>query len=226
MDGTGWGTSPLVQGGFLIAQSDGGAAVDITDCQCYDVWDQPPSIEFDPTGYPGGLFVAVANLGAGVVPSANIPICDVEFCGVSLGSSTITIDTDPQWDTWVAQDLTIYDPTIDSAVVAVEVGYIPPCECYIDGPISVRASGLLPRFAQYTAIPDQNCSEVPIYQYSTTCYGESGASIDPNTGLLTVPPYVGFNYNCEVCALDTANTDINTGDPVECCLNIEIWSDW
>ena len=98
LDGTGF-ISPFVSGGFLLAQSDGGAAVNIPDCQCYDIWDSPPSIVFDPTGYPGGLFVIVTNLGAGVTPSDNILVCDVTFCGVSWGTATITIDTVPDFDT-------------------------------------------------------------------------------------------------------------------------------
>ena len=160
-------------------------------------------------------------------PSSNILICDVVFCGAAMGSSTITIDTIPELDTWVAQDFTVYDPTIDADIIEARVLGV-PCECVIDGPISVRASGLRPSYAQYTAIPDQDCSEMPVYQYSINCIGPglSGATIDQNTGLLTVPPFTGFGDNCEVCALDTANTDINTGDPVECCLNIEIWPDW
>jgi len=226
MDGTGWGTSPLVSGGFCISISDS-SKVNINDIWCYDeppllFW---PTVEIIPD--PDFTCVFTNNSDEGVSPSSNILICDVVFCGAAMGSSTITIDTIPELDTWVAQDFTVYDPTIDADIIEARVLGV-PCECVIDGPISVRASGLRPSYAQYTAIPDQDCSEMPVYQYSINCIGPglSGATIDQNTGLLTVPPFTGFGDNCEVCALDTANTDINTGDPVECCLNIEIWPDW
>jgi hypothetical protein len=220
MDGTGWGTSPLVSGGFCMSISDP-TKINVNDIWCYQgvppFW---PTVEIIPD--PGFTCVFTGSPDEGVPPSSNMLICDVTFCGVAEGISTITIDTVPEMDTWVAQDLTVYDPTIDADIIEARV-WGDPCECVMDGPLSVRASGLTPRYAQYTAIPDQNCSETPAYLYVGTCIN---AVIDPNTGLLTVPPYTGPEENCEVCALDTANTDINTGDPVECCLNIEIWSDW
>jgi len=126
MDGTGWGTSPLVAGGFSIMQSDDGAAVDITACQCYDgtltpaIWDAPITPVFDPTGRPGGLFVAVANLVEGVTPSSNILLCDVTFCGMSTGEASIIIDLGSMSE-WVAQDFTIYDPYIDPALINATV---------------------------------------------------------------------------------------------------------
>jgi hypothetical protein len=134
VDGSTFGTSPLVSGGFLITLADM-TKVAITACQCYDgtltpaVWDEgivPVGVcdgcnGTDPLGYPGGLFVAAANLGAGVTPSANILVCDVTFCGIEAGSSALTIDTVPDFDTWVAQDSTVHDPTIDPAFINVNV---------------------------------------------------------------------------------------------------------
>jgi hypothetical protein len=126
MDGTGWGTSPLVAGGFSIMQSDDGAAVDITACQCYDgtltpaIWDAPITPVFDPSGRPGGLFVAVANLVEGVTPSSNILLCDVTFCGVSTGEASIIIDLGSMSE-WIAHDFTIYDPYIDPAIINATV---------------------------------------------------------------------------------------------------------
>jgi hypothetical protein len=223
MDGTGWDTSPLVSGGFCLSISNP-TKINVNDIWCYQevppFW---PTVQIIPD--PDFTCVFTGNPDEGVPPSSNILICDVEFCGAAVGSSTITIDTVPEWDTWVAQDFTVYDPTIDPDVIDARV-WGDPCECVIDGPISVRASGLMPRSAQYTAIPDQDCSDIPVYQYSITCDGTSGATINTNSGLLTVPPYTGPDLICEVCALDTANSDINTGDPVACCLNIAIWSDW
>jgi hypothetical protein len=224
MDGTGWGTSPLMSGGFCISLSDS-SKITINDIWCYDeppllFW---PTVEIIPD--PDFTCVITGNPDEGVPPSSTMLICDVAFCGAALGSSTITIDTIPEWDTWVAQDFTVYDSTIDPEVIEAHV-WGNPCECVMDGPLRVRASALHATQAQYTAIPDQDCSDMPVYQYNITCDGWSGATIDTNTGLLTVPPYTGFDENCDVCVLDTANSDINTGDPVECCLNIEISSDW
>ncbi len=107
-------------------QSDDGAAIDITSCQCYDgtltpaIWDAPVIAVFDPTGYPGGLFVAMANLNTGVIPSANILLCDVTFCGVKPGETSIRIDNAPG-DTWTAKDMSNYDPYIDPAIINATV---------------------------------------------------------------------------------------------------------
>jgi hypothetical protein len=107
LDGTGFGTSPLVSGGFLMTNSNEDAA-DIADCQCYDgtltpaIWDAGSTILFEPTGYSGGLFVAVSNLGAGVIPSDNILLCDVTFCGANVGMTIITVDDLSNFDTWIA----------------------------------------------------------------------------------------------------------------------------
>jgi hypothetical protein len=126
MDGTGWGTSPLVSGSILVSQSDNGASVDITTCTCYDgtltpaIWDAPINPVFDPTGFPGGLFVAMHNVVEGVTPSANILLCDVTFCGVKPGETSIRIDNAPE-STWVAQDMSVYDVYIDPALINATV---------------------------------------------------------------------------------------------------------
>jgi cysteine-rich repeat protein len=129
LDATGFGTSRLVNGGFLIQQTDG-TRVAITDpVRCYDgeltpaVWDPGATKVPEPEGYPGGYYINVTNLGAGVTPSSNILICDVEFCGTAGGSSTVTIDTfpDPSFDTWVARDQTVYDSTVNGDTITVTV---------------------------------------------------------------------------------------------------------
>ncbi len=106
LDATGFGTSPLVSGGFCISISDS-SKVSINDIWCYDeppllFW---PTVEIIPA--PDFTCVITSNPYEGVPPSSNILICDVVFCGAALGSSTITIDTVPEWDTWVAQDFTV-----------------------------------------------------------------------------------------------------------------------
>jgi hypothetical protein len=126
MDGTGWGPSPLVSGGFLVSQSDDGAAVDITSCQCYDgtlapaIWDAPVTSVFDPTSFPGGLYVAMVNLIEGVIPSSNILLCDVTFCGIKQGETNIRIDL-IDWGTWTAQDWSLYDLYVDPAIINTTV---------------------------------------------------------------------------------------------------------
>ena len=225
LDGTGF-IGPIVSGGFLISQ-EGSAQVDITDCQCYDgtltpaIWDAGTTPVFDPSGYPDGLFVAVTNLGAGITPSADIPICDVTFCGVYLGMTTITIETFPDMDTWVSQDFTVYDLYIDAAIISAQVIDGGPCHCFITGPDQVQAnvSGD-PVTASYYASPSEACDTTSIYEYSDDCVQ---GTINPNTGVLTVPAFTTPpRENCTITVTDTANTDINTGDPVVCTKDITI----
>jgi hypothetical protein len=221
LDGTGFGTSPLVSGGFLI-QNTNEDAVDITDCQVYDgtltpaIWWYPGSIVFDPTGFPGGLFVATANLDPGVTPSSDILLCDVTFCGVGAGDAYLSIDTVPDYDTWVAKDFTVYDSTIDAAVISVRVCDC-PCECGMaSGPFEVQAnvSGD-PVTAIYTAgeIPTF-CDNPPNFVYADNCIH---GSIDPNTGVFTVPAFTSPpEENCTISVTDTANIDPNNGNPTIC----------
>jgi hypothetical protein len=78
-------------------------------------------------GFPGGYAVVTSNLGAGVTPSSNILICDVEFCGAGAGSCTITIDTIPENATWVNQSFAVFDSTISPAIIDVTVTGEPVC---------------------------------------------------------------------------------------------------
>jgi hypothetical protein len=219
LDATGFGTSPLVSGGFLL-QNSNEAAVDITACDCSAAvgspFDQPVTPTFDPTGFSGGVFVAAANLGAGVTPSANIVVCTVTYCGVAAGTANLCVDTVPDFDTWVAQDSTLYDPNIDGDCIAVTV-LGDPCECSITGPAVVSADPINPVTAQYTASGDAQCT-APVYNYTSNC---TLGTINATTGVLTVPPTISGEL-CTITATDTANTDVNTGDPVVCTLQIEI----
>lgn len=230
LDGTGF-TELLVSGGFLMTNSNEDA-VDITDCQCYDgqltpaVWDAGSLIVFDPIGYPGAVFVAASNLGAGVVPSANILVCDVTFCGVSWGTATIVIDTVPDFDTWIGcsalpcTDWTVYDPNIDAAIINVTATSW-HCECAVSGPLEVQAhvSGD-PVTATYAASPDSGCYNPPIYFYSDDCVH---GSIDPNTGVFTVPAFtIPPEENCTITVTDTANTDFLFGRPTVCTMDIRL----
>ncbi len=224
VDGSSFGTSPLVSGGFLISQSDSGATVAIADCQCYDgtltpaVWDAGVTPVFDPIGYPGGVFVAAANLGAGVaLPNANILVCDVTFCGVAAGTATITVDNVPDFDTWVDQHSVVYDSTIAAVTLNARV-LGDPCECAIAGPATVQAPETASVTAHYMAAGDAQCDNPSVYAYSTDC---GGGTIDPDTGVFTVPAGAA-DETCTVTATDTANTNINTGDVVVCTLPIRI----
>jgi cysteine-rich repeat protein len=131
LDGSTFGTSTLVSGGFLLEQTNG-AAVSIGTVQCYDgtltpaLWDNPVTAVPDVMG-PGSLYVAASNLGSGVTPTANILICDVEFCGAGVGSSVITIDTIPEFDTWVNQASYVWDSTIAATTINVTVTGEPVC---------------------------------------------------------------------------------------------------
>jgi hypothetical protein len=126
LDGSTFGTSRLVSGGFLLTQTNG-AAVSIGTVQCYDgtltpaLWDNPVTAVPDVVG-PGSLYVAASNLGAGVTPSASILICDVQFCAAAPGSSIITIDTIPDFDTWVNAVSTVWDSSIAAATINATVG--------------------------------------------------------------------------------------------------------
>jgi len=226
VDGSTMGSSPLVSGGFLLEQSDGGVAVDNNACQCYDgtltpaVWDNGVTPVFDPSGFPGGIFVAAANLGAGVVPSANILICDVTLCGqVATGVTpvTVTVGTVPDFDTFVAQDFTVYDSTITDATLTITV-LADPCECSIAGPATVNADPINPVTAQYTASGDADCVNTPVYNYTSNC---TLGTINPTTGILTVPATT-VGESCVITATDTANSDVNTNGAVVCTLPIQI----
>jgi hypothetical protein len=138
-----------------------------------------------------------------------------------LGYSTIIIDTVPDFDTWVAQNFTVYDSTIDAAVIAATVIDDGPCYCLITGPIEVQAhvSGD-PVTATYTASPSVACRNPSIYVHSDNCVH---GSINPGTGVLTVPAFISPpEENCTITVTDTANIDINTGDPVVCTKDITI----
>jgi cysteine-rich repeat protein len=127
VDGSTFGTEPLISGGMLVRLSDP-TRVAINTVACYDseltpaVWDAGSFKVPNPAGYPGGYYVATSNLGAGVIPSSNILVCDVEFCGIADGNPTITIETIPDFDTWVgSQSGFVFDPTIADAVINVTV---------------------------------------------------------------------------------------------------------
>ncbi len=221
VDGSSWGTSRLVSGGMLVTNSDS-TRVAITTVACYDgeltpaVWDAGALKVSSPDGYPGGYFVAVTNLGAGVAPSSNMLVCDMTFCSTAAGSSTITIDTVPDFDTWVNQLLTVFDPFINPAVITV-TGTGLACACDINGPAEVAADDINPVTAQYSAAGNANCTNTPAYVWSDTC---ALGDVD-QTGLLTVPATT-VGETCTITVTDTANVDVNTGEQVSCSTGLTI----
>jgi hypothetical protein len=180
------------------------------------VWDAGALKVSSPDGYPGGYFVAVTNLGAGVTPSSNLLICDVQFCSTAAGSSTITIDTVPDFDTWVNQLLTVFDPFINPAVITV-TGTGLACACDINGPAEVAADDINPVTAQYSAAGNANCTNTPAYVWSDNC---ALGDVD-QTGLLTVPATT-VGETCTITVTDTANVDVNTGEQVSCSTGLTI----
>ncbi len=66
----------------------------------------------------------------------------------------------------------------------------------------------------------QDAENLSIYVYSDDC---AQGTIDPNFGVFTVPAFTTPpEENCTITVTDTTNTDINTGDPVVCTLDINI----
>jgi cysteine-rich repeat protein len=134
LDGSDWGTTPLMAGGMYITTDP--LTVDIASVQCYDgeltpaVWypgtlkvDEPEGAYVEAIGDYG---VLTLNLGYGVLPSSNILICDVEFCSVAEGRSIITIDvdTDPSFAMWVNFNFVTWDSTISPATINVTVAEV------------------------------------------------------------------------------------------------------
>jgi hypothetical protein len=186
-------------------------------------WDPPTTQIVLPT--PGILWVAVVQpLCAYPDGDGDIIIAKVNFKCQAPGATDITVSTIPGFDTLVNCDgSTVYDSEVQVNIVTLFQITI-PCQCEVTGPFDVYTNAYTEVTADYNAFPysSEYCDNPPVYLYTTTCGFQTGATIDPDTGILTVPPYVGPVVYCQVCAMDSANTDINTGDPVECCIDVGI----
>ncbi len=217
--------TPLILAGFWLTYDD--MHVSVRNIAVYDgelvpaLWD-PAFTSKLPPGETGSYFLSVGNFAT--VSLDDLRIADVEFCLEGTGQSQITVSTIPGFDT-VVGGTTVWDPQITNGIIDLQIAQ--PCSCELDGPTSVEADAFYPVTAQYTGTfyPGPNCENPPEYLYTTTCT-VGGATIDHNTGLLTVGPYVGIDEECTICVMDRANTDINTGEPIECCMAIEIWECW
>jgi hypothetical protein len=124
------------------------------------------------------------------------------------------VSTIPGFDT-VVGDTTLYDPLDADAVINL-VLTAPACTCEITGPTTVSASADVEVTEQYTVTGSVECGP-PAYVWSDDC---TLGDVD-QTGLLTVPATTE-GETCTITVIDTANTNVNTGETVTCSLPIEI----
>lgn len=150
------------------------------------------------------------------VPIDNpVPICEVEFCCLGPGVSEIYIVPGYGFSDIVG-DTTVWDPEVDNGIINLSQ-IAPACECNITGPLIVELSESETTTEKYITSTGSHCVNPSNYVWSDTCTLGDVNQI----GLLTVPP-ISSTENCEICAMDLVNTDINTGELVECCISIEM----
>ncbi len=217
---------PLLSGGFWIEYDP--SEVSIVHVQSYDGYFLPGPWEMafttmirDPGG-PGTYVVYVGPPLMGAAPDGDgdIIIAKVRFRCEGEGDATITISTIPGSDTFVGGDTTVFDSQIDPNAITVHQ-YEPPCWCEITGPDSVLSNGLSTETVQYEVSSNlQSCDNPPNYVWYDDCFL---GDVD-QTGLLSVPATLDYE-DCTICVMDTANTDIVTGEPTECCKEILIEGD-
>ena len=219
-------TTALITAGFWLEFDPAQVLVNsvaVADGTVPGPWDNGfTSVVPDPAG-PGTYFVAVGQFATVPADGAQIPLGDVELCCQAAGVSQIIVQTIPNFDT-VVGDTTVWDPLDNNGIIDL-TQVAPSCRCLIDGPPVVSANANLTVEADYDvdAVNPADCVNPPAYVFSTDCTAGE-ASIDPNTGILTVGPYIGDDDICSITVVDTANTDINTGETVTCTLPITIES--
>ena len=214
----------VVSGGCFLTWNSADATGAVTDIVVADgneqpgPWDSSSTAEVpNPNGDTGAYFLALSNL-AGVSPDGDgdIYIGTAVVNCAAKGDLLITVSTIPGFDTWVG-DSTVFDGQIADNVITVHQ-FEPPCECAITGPADILADPFVQVTAQYSAAPNALCPEQsPFFVFTDDC---GGAEISAPTGLLTVEPTV-IGETCNVCAMDTANTD-DAGDPIMCCQEVVI----
>ena len=211
-------TTPLVQAGFwLVYDPDQLTIGDVIpwDWNHGGPWDPGFSVLIPPDPLSGTYFLTVGNFDT-VPVDLPIPICDIELCCEGPGQSQITISTIPAFDTVLGDDTTVWDSQIADGIIDLWQ-IAPACSCEITGPAVVGISSGVPVTEKYTAIPGLHCVNPPASLWSDDC---ALGDVD-QTGLLTIPPTTGSEY-CTITVVDTANTDINTGEPVQCEIPIEL----
>ncbi len=208
---------PLVQAGFWLVYDPN--QVTVGDVIPWDwnhggPWDPGFSVLIPPDPLLGIFYIVVGNLDT-VPVDFPIPICDVELCCEGPGQSQITISTIPEFDT-VFGGSTVWDSQIAGGIIDL-TQFAPACSCDINGPAVVEISAYATVNEQFTASPWLHCETPPAYLWSDDC----GLADVDQTGLLTIPPSTG-SEDCTITVVDTANTDINTGEPVQCSIPIEL----
>jgi hypothetical protein len=165
---------------------------------------------------PGTYMLAVGQFGTVAIDEGPIPICDVEFCCEAPGQSQITISTIPGFETIVG-DTTLWDPQVTNGFIDL-TQILSPCWCEIAGPAMVAVDAYATVTVQYEISSNiEHCDNPPDYVWRDNCIL---GNVD-QTGLFVVPPTYHGEV-CEICVTDTANTDINTGEIVECCYPIDL----
>ena len=217
LDSTGINTALITAGFWLIFDA---SQVTLGTVNAADTsvipgpWDPGfSSIVLDPDG-PGTLFVAVGQFGTVAANGAQIPLGEVELCCQAPGVSVITVITIPNFDT-VVGDTTVWDP-LDSNGIINLTQVAPACTCDVTGPAEINSDAFAPVTAQYTATAGAECGPTA-YVWSDDCaFGD----VD-QTGLMTVPTTF-VSETCTITVVDTANTNINTGEIVTCDIPISI----
>ncbi len=161
---------------------------------------------------PGSIstFVA-ATFTVDAIDPSTAPPNDTDM----IMANDLTPQGYPQYFDGFTADCNLQNIYPDNAVVTLSQEP-PPCECSVDGDATPQGHATETRTSQYTMIETGNCPEPPAVMWVDTC---DIADID-STGLLTIQPLIEAE-TCQVCAIDTANTD-NQGTAVSCCLAIEI----
>jgi hypothetical protein len=211
-------TTPLVQAGFWLAYDPTQASIGevvIYDWNHGGPWDPGWTVLIPPDPLVGYFWIVVGNIDT-VPVDAPIPICDVELCCEGPGQSQISVSTIPGFDTVLGDNQTVWDSAITNGIIDLWQ-IAPACSCDLEGPAVVEISAYDTAIEQYIAIPGPYCVNPPVYLWSDDC---ELADID-QTGLLTIPATTD-SETCTIWAVDTANTDINTRELVQCSFPIEL----
>jgi hypothetical protein len=182
-------------------------------------WDPGGTLIVDEPGGPGTKFAALVQFST-VPVDVDGDIIAGKVCLTPLPGQvtcTLSVITIPGFDT-VVGDSEVFDPQIAQNDIDVNQ-VIPPCTCDVTGETLVQALATDPVTEQYTVTTGAECGP-PAYVWSDDC---NQGDVD-QTGLLTVPAFTDplLNETCTITVVDTANTDINTGQAVTCEIPIEI----
>jgi hypothetical protein len=190
------------------------SSVVVADADAGGPWYPGFTGDYGDAAGPGTYYITVGNF-ATVPVNAPIPICDVEFCCLGPGVSEIYIV--PGYGLGdIIGDTTVWDGDVHNGIINLSQ-IAPACECDIAGPLTVEFYEYDSVTEYYIASPGPHCTNPPNYEWSDNCIS---GYVNQN-GLLTVPP-ISSAEDCEICVMDLANTDINTGELVECCISIEM----